>query len=1289
MKRFAFFLTAIMLLPLFAFSQIFNYADNWGKSGFSLLENKSSVVKINYSIKQFSMSDKEIDGKKMKVVNLPNVFLPNDEGMPNLPGESKLIAIPEGSTPVLEIVDYRTEVIKNVEIAPAPKIPLVTDDQIIYQKNDKVYSKNENYPKSPVKISTIKQIRGVDAVMIGITPFQYNPVKKELTVYKDIEVEVSFKGGTNYFGEDKYRSLYWENILDDMLINYESLPEIDFSEQNNKSKDDEADYVIITIDDADFIAKAEEIAEFRRKQGISTMVVTTTDVGGNTVSAIEAWVDDAYNNWSNPVDAVLLLGDYSTGSDGIISHLYNHPSSWYDDYASDNKYADVDNDDLPEINFARITAENTDQLDIMVSKFMDYEQNPPTSSNFYDNPITALGWQTERWFQICSETVRGFWENELGKSPVHINNIYSGTPGSSWSTATNTSTVTNYFGPSGLGYIPASPSDLGGSGYWNNGSTQAVVDAINSGAFMLQHRDHGSYTGWGEPDFQNVDINSLTNVDNKLPYIFSINCQTGAYHNPGDDPCFAEAFHRYTYNGQNSGALGLIAATEVSYSFVNDTYVWGLYDNMWDDFMPDYDTEYPVDFVMPGFGNAAAKHFLYQSSWPYNTDNKQVTYRLFHHHGDAYMNVYTEVPQDLSVSCPDVHIFGTGSIDITADDGATIAVTYYDDIEQKSIILGTAVSSGGNTSITLNPQPDPGTELLVTITKQDYFRYTKNVTVISPSGPYIVQNSISIDDEQGNDNGEADYRETFNIDVTLENVGSEDATNVTATVTTSDPYVESLTNNENISFGSIAADETATSSDAFTVTMADSLPDQYKPTFDIQVEDDSKASYDYVFNFPVNAPILASSHQSINDVTEGLSFLTSPQLEVDEFGDYNYNISVYEIGGNGDGKLDPGERAQIIYKAENIGHADFYHAKAILKSLSDDVTVLSDTFEIGTIGAQDYQIAKFTIVVNGSTPIGTVAELRFVLFSGDYSGQVYKERLLIGFNIGIISEDFETGDFSNYNWQLSGDADWTVQSNTVYEGSYSAQSGDITDDQTTTLEISGEVLSNGEISFYAKTSSESSYDFFTFYIDGTEKGSWSGDVDWQQYTYDVTAGNHTFTWEYEKDGSMANGDDCGYLDNILFPGMNFSKSKSIVITANPLPSWLSIQDNGNGTAQIFGTAPEAPSGNDLYDVKVIALKDTMTIFQEFSITVRDVTSIDNKNVEIKIYPNPIENMLNIELPDKAKDAQVKIFDMSGKLLVTEKLTSLSNQINVDLTGGFYLLEVQYKDNKYTKRIMVQ
>jgi hypothetical protein len=412
--------------------------------------------------------------------------------------------------------------------------------------------------------------------MLGITPFQYNPVTKELKVLRDIEVEIVFEGGNGQYGDTKYRSRWWDPIMANAIMNFESLPKMDYNwmHEGGDRLLTGCEYLIITPDGADFVSWANTIADFRNKQGILTYVVTLSDLGGNSTYAIESYVNNAYNNWDIPPSAVLLLGDFGyDASKNVIAPIY-------DNYcASDNIYADVDGNHLPEIAFARITANNATQLETMVTKFIDYETTPPTNPDFYNHPITALGWQTERWFQLCSEVVGGFFKNELGMDPVRINAIYQGSPGSIWSTATNTSSVVNYFGPSGLGYIPASPSTLGG---WTGGSANMVNNAINSGSFIMVHRDHGYEQGWGEPSYHNSNLNDLTN--DEYVFVFSINCLTGKYN--WSNECFAEKFHRMEH-----GALGLIAASEVSYSFVNDTYVWGLYDHLWPDFLPTYTKE--------------------------------------------------------------------------------------------------------------------------------------------------------------------------------------------------------------------------------------------------------------------------------------------------------------------------------------------------------------------------------------------------------------------------------------------------------------------------------------------------------------------------------------------------------------------------------------------------------------------------------------------------------------------------------------------------------------------------
>jgi hypothetical protein len=619
------------------------YTDSWGKQGLSMNRQGSDGVSLNFSIQEFRFTERNINGTNMTGIEFSESFLQNEEGSPDLPGFGRYIAIPNGATPILEIVNMRTERFVNVEIAPAPRIPLDTDQSPLhFEKNQAIYTQNAFYPSQPVSLGEYSKIRGVDVAMLGITPYQYNPVTKELIVYRDIEINIRFEGGSRQFGEEKYRSHYWDAIMEDAIFNYTSLPEIDYSARaHNYNRSTGWEYLIIVPNDDIFSQWADSIKKFRTEEGIYTGIVKLSDIGTNVSAAmLETYINNAYNTWDIPPVAVLLLGDYgqaSQNSNSITSPIY-------DNYCvSDNILADVSGNHMPDIIFARITAQNAAQLESMIGRFLKYERNPPTNPSFYANPITALGWQTERWFQICSETVGGFWKNSLGKTPVRINEIYQGTPGNTWSTAQNTSTVVGVFGPNGLGYIPASPASMGN---WSGGNATMINNAMNSGSFMLMHRDHGMETGWGEPSYTNGNLSGLTNTD--LCFILSINCLTGKYN--WNNESFTEKFHRLTYMGQPAGALGLIAASEVSYSFVNDTYVWGMIDNMWPNFMPQYGSTPGSRGILPAFGNAAGKYFLQQSNWPYNTNNKQVTYNLFHHHGDAFLRVCSEVPQTISAT---------------------------------------------------------------------------------------------------------------------------------------------------------------------------------------------------------------------------------------------------------------------------------------------------------------------------------------------------------------------------------------------------------------------------------------------------------------------------------------------------------------------------------------------------------------------------------------------------------------------------------------------------------------
>ena len=735
MKKFTILVICLLTEASGIQAQHFSYTDSWGKAGFNLVDSRSASVQVVFSIPQFGLEDFPVNGQIQKAINLPGSFLFNDAGMPNLPGEGRYIAIPQGAVAKLKILSQRTEIIHNVDMSPAPVIPAENDDHPLrYIKNPSVYSRNSLYPAHPVQISTHQQIRGVDVVMLGITPFQYNPVTKDLIVYRDIRVQIDFEGGNGHVGDDAYRNRFWDPILQDALLNHASLPVIDynarFQSYSKKSKSDECEYIIISPDGSDFIRWADSLANFRNQQGILTHVYTLTDVGGNTTTAIETFINNAYNNWTIKPAACLLLGDYGTDQQSnVISPLKTLEG---ETFPSDHVYADVNNDDMAEIVFSRLVANNNAQLTTMCSKILNYERNPPTDTSYYQHPITALGWQTERWFQLCSEIVGGYFRTKLGKHPVRINSVYQGTPGSIWSSAPNTSQVVSYFGPAGTGYIPQTPAEM--PCCWNGGTAAQINSAIDDGAFLLQHRDHGMETGWGEPSYTNSNVDLLQNT--RATFVMSINCLTGKYNLSYD--CFAERFLKHMYNGQNSGALGLVCPSEVSYSFVNDTFVWGMYDNMWPDFMPSYGTTPASRGVCPAFGMVAGKYFLNQSNWPYNTGDKQITYYLFHMHGDAFLRLFTEQPQSLTVTHDPEIPEGATTFTITANDSADIALTV------NNVIIATGLgSASGPVVITIPPQT-AGTMVLVTVTKQNYLRYQDWVPVTL--GQLITNFSANITD---------------------------------------------------------------------------------------------------------------------------------------------------------------------------------------------------------------------------------------------------------------------------------------------------------------------------------------------------------------------------------------------------------------------------------------------------------------------------------------------------------------------------------------------------------------
>jgi hypothetical protein len=892
----------------------------WGQAGFNLLQQDNGGVEIVFSVPSLFLEDQIVNGEMMKNVMVPGIYLPNNAGAPNLPGASRYIALPQGARAELEILAVRTEVFHNLNIAPAYKIPLDTDPVLSYTKDPAIYNRNANYPEEPVIVSERTSLRGVDAVMLGITPFQYNPITKDLVVYKDVRVRINFVGGRNHFGEDRLRSPWWDPLLEEHLLNFTSLPQINYAARQALQTTDEinVEYLIIIPDDPAFMAWADTLKRWRNEQGIKTGVTLLSEIGGNNQTLIENYVNNAYNNWQIPPVAVLLLSDYQTsGAEayGITSPLWNNYC------VSDNIYSDVNGDHLPEMAFARITAQNQTHLQTMIGKMLTYERQPSTNPLVYQRPVIAGGWQSDRWFILCCEVIFGYMQNELGKTPIRQYAGASGPP-SSWSTNPNTYMIVNYFGPSpGLGYIGATPSYLTN---WT-GNAAGINAAINSGTFMVQHRDHGELTGWSSPSYHISDLSALTNA--VPPFVFSMNCLTGKYNNGSQ--VFAEAFHR-----MNNGALGVTAASEVSYSFVNDAFTWGMYDCMWPDFDPGYGNPNLQWNLRPDFAMASGKYYLQASSWPYNPGDKTVTYNLFHHHGDAFLTMYSEVPQNLSVSHNPVLYAGNTTFTVTANAGSWIGLSV------NGLLIGAAEGTGGPVNLTI-PVQTPGSTMRVTVTKANYFRYMADVPVVAAQGPYVVHNRSVVNDAVvGNNNGQWDFGETTNLNTELKNLGVAPAPNVNAVLSEADPLVTIL--DGTAPYGTINAGDSVMVLNAFQVQAAVATPDQHLVTFTLTATSETN-TWQSTFPLVINAPVVVKDTLVILDPAPG----------------------------NNNGQLDPGENTTFALGMTNDGHLVANSVSVSMTCDNPQVTITGSPVNYGNITPGSTANGNYGVVAASGISSGT------------------------------------------------------------------------------------------------------------------------------------------------------------------------------------------------------------------------------------------------------------------------------------------------------------------------------
>ncbi len=374
---------------------------------------------------------------------------------------------------------------------------------------------------------------------------------------------------------------------------------------------------------------------------------------------------------------------------------------------------------------------------------------------------------------------------------------------------------------------------------------------------------------------------------------------------------------------------------------------------------------------------------------------------------------------------------------------------------------------------------------------------------------------------------------------------------------------------------------------------------------------------------PLNAMLWFDGHDEIND--------SSMVFTDADHGNY------YRLIEPGTYDIIASSYSYITDTIKNISVTD-YASRLVNFELQKDITYnligkITDASNGNNIENASVSVKNIPVEISntnndGEYSINNVTEGTFeiVIFKEGFNRlteeiTISSEDTIFNFSLFPIElEDFETNDFTKYNWVFSGNADWIIDNSIAYEGTSSARSGDISDGNNSAISLNVNIKNTGIISFYKKVSSEANYDFLRFYVDDTEIAKWSGEYDWSLFEYEIESGEHNLKWMYTKDGNTSHGSDCGWIDYITIPGFD-NESDSINLAFN----YAIIQDSlflGEQTEYELIFSNESNASSSFYSVSIEDFENNHWV----SINKTNGNLIENNKDTVKI--NLSANELN-------------------------------------------------------------
>lgn len=499
-----------------------------------VLASTDTSVRLELVIPELQRRDMD-DGSA--VLSIPGGAELGADGAPALPTVSRLVAIPSNARVTGAVLDWEASTLVRLDLAPNRD-----DDDAPFTRDASAYAREgwqapsflagatmfvpviekSASPAPVVVVGAPAIMAGQSVVPLTVAPVLYDAAAKRASACGRVVVELRFDtSGVKTAVRERPLTRSFAALAGDQVLNLPREKTLPVAGAQPGL------WVAVARNNPTVLAKLQPLIDWRKRQGYSVEVVDA-DAAGNTTTGIKAALQAIYDDPARPpLEFVVLVGDGGPATASSVPTWYESVSGYNGE--GDHYYSLLDGADiLADVHIGRLSFSNSslNQLDIIVSKILNYEQSPPMDNTDWYGRACLMG-------DPSQSGITTIWVNQWLKTQL---------------------------------------LDLGWSKVdtvWSGNFRSIMTASLTPGASVCAYRGFLGMSGIAA-----ADIDILTN-GGRLPVALLPTCDTGSFSSTNESR--SEAWLRAP-NGGGIAAVG--TATIHTHTRYNNAYFMGAWDGL-------------------------------------------------------------------------------------------------------------------------------------------------------------------------------------------------------------------------------------------------------------------------------------------------------------------------------------------------------------------------------------------------------------------------------------------------------------------------------------------------------------------------------------------------------------------------------------------------------------------------------------------------------------------------------------------------------------------------------------